>query len=287
MNKGFTIIELVITIFILSIAVVGIFNAFSIITILTADSSDRLTATYLAQEGMEIVRNIRDQNWLNIDARDSSATWSDGLEVCSNGCKTDYKMANNSENPLDVWASGETDYLKIDSSGNGFYNLTSGTNTKFKRKITITHPVDGSGTPIDYIMKVVVEVSWNKKATLLNSGWEAGTCKDNCIKAEETLYNWYNTFAPSSDVTVILEPNDYGITIDNDLIEITPNNFTANIYIIAGTTLTQLEDVLSMGQADQSWDKTGLSSTLEDGEQLIVQAQDTIKTATYTIIVTP
>jgi prepilin-type N-terminal cleavage/methylation domain-containing protein len=54
LSKGFTLIELIISVFILSVAVVGIFNAFSIMIILTSDAADRLTATYLAQEGEEI-----------------------------------------------------------------------------------------------------------------------------------------------------------------------------------------------------------------------------------------
>ena len=66
-NKGFTIIELIISIFILSVGLVGVFNALSVVTVLTAGSADRVTATYLAQEGMEIVRNIRDTNWLAMD----------------------------------------------------------------------------------------------------------------------------------------------------------------------------------------------------------------------------
>jgi len=65
--KGFTIVEIIIAIFITSIVLMGIFSIFYVVTVLASDSSDRLTATYLAQEGMEIVRNIRDKNWLNMD----------------------------------------------------------------------------------------------------------------------------------------------------------------------------------------------------------------------------
>jgi len=95
-NKGFTIIELVISIFILSIAVVGIFTAFWIVTILTSDSADRLTAIYLAQEGMEITRNIRDTNWLNIkscaEEEECDYTWLDGFGFDA-PYQTDYKTA--------------------------------------------------------------------------------------------------------------------------------------------------------------------------------------------------
>jgi len=213
MSKGFTIIELVISIFILSVGVVGIFSAFSVVTILTSDSADRLTATYLAQEGMEIVRNIRDTNWLNMDLYncvpgDTSCgyTWVDGLTPVGNnnygpncsstssagGCEADYTTTGFSSNPV-LQKTG--DYLMI--NGNGFYNYTLGTNTKFQRKVIIAYATDANSNPINYIIKVTVQVSWNEKATILNSsGASASNCNptgvSNCIVAEETLYDWYN-----------------------------------------------------------------------------------------------
>ncbi len=224
MNKGFTIIELVITIFILSIAVVGVFNAFSIITILTSDSSDRLTATYLAQEGMELVRNIRDQNWLNMDSgTPTNATWIDGLTCGTPECAVNY----NSNSVSDY---NENNYLYINNEG--FYDyVQTGTPTKFKRKITVTHPIDANNNPIEYILKIVVEVSWNKKATLLNLGKVAGTCEDNCIKTEGTLYNWYATLSSDKDIISF----GFGIEGENSTIE--DNSIT--VILPSGTSLWQ------------------------------------------------
>ena len=184
---GFTIIELIISIFILSVALVGIFNAFSIITILTSDSVNRLTATYLAQEGMEIVRNIRDINWLNMDSGvPVGATWVDGLNTTT--CATTGCQAGYASTSLSPYTAGSYLYL----NANGFYGYGSGTKTKFERKITITFLPTGNFAS-DYIMKIIVQVSWDKKATILNSGVSADTCTEgnNCVKSEETLYNWY------------------------------------------------------------------------------------------------
>src|SRR3989344_4749088 len=58
-KTGFTIIELVISIFIITVAVVGVYSAFSLAVILSSDAANRLTAAYLGQEGQEIERNIR------------------------------------------------------------------------------------------------------------------------------------------------------------------------------------------------------------------------------------
>ncbi len=187
--KGFTIIEVVITIFLLSIAVLGVYNAFSTIVVLTANISDSFTAGYLAQEGMEIVRNIRDNNWIK-----PSPDWRCGLadtgslstpdcknaDYCATGCEADYKddsLVSYSNNAL---------YLDNDT---GFYvrNPGSNTQTKFKRKITIEVLHIPDEPVLDYkVMKVIVEVFWPQKPDILNPTGSTGT-----VSAEEYLYNWY------------------------------------------------------------------------------------------------
>ena len=213
-ERGFTIIELIISISILSLAIVGIFSAFSMMTILTSDSADRLTATYLAQEGMEIVRNIRDTNWLNMDTCSGDScdyTWVDGLTAagihqsidCTQGCQMDYRTgAGYYFYPVAPY-SGE--YLNLST---GFYDYyvpimwpgySSNIISKFKRKIIITPITDVDGKS-DHIIKVKVEVTWDEKANILNPIISAdfrdpltGNCDPkNCIAAEGTLYNWYN-----------------------------------------------------------------------------------------------
>ncbi len=206
MKNGFTLIELIISIFVMSVAVVGVYSAFSMVSVLTADTTDRLTATYLAQEGMEIVRNIRDTNWLNMDKErcfsgnddpPCPVSWFDGLSSSSvsnsvdcstSGCGADYKSVIMNPNFSDR-------NLCINSSGFYSYDLASScTDTKFRRKIIIESISDAKGNS-DYIVKVTVQVSWNKKATILDldGGVDASQCQlSNCIKAEATLYDWYN-----------------------------------------------------------------------------------------------
>jgi len=178
-HNGFTVIELIITIFILSLAIVGIYGAFSIMLILTSDISDRLTAAYLAQEGIEIIRNIRDTNWIKNAANPDSVFWDEGLSLCEDrtSCQADYITTGSDSNPVFPW--NENSYLKIDET-NSFYSYGAGTKTKFRRKITI----DTSVAP--HIMKVTAEVFWDKKPNILNLSGEPGS-----IKAEDTLYNWY------------------------------------------------------------------------------------------------
>ena len=83
-RKGFTLTEVMIGIAILTIAIV---SASSLLVGLVNGNKVNLStlqAYYLAQEGIEGVRNIRDSNWLhNLDwlGEDSIALWGEALEV--------------------------------------------------------------------------------------------------------------------------------------------------------------------------------------------------------------
>src|SRR3989344_7333201 len=74
-NKGFTLIEATLATFILVVGVLGVFSAIQIITRFTSEVSLRLQATYLAQEGIESIRNIRDANWL------AASPWDNGITL--------------------------------------------------------------------------------------------------------------------------------------------------------------------------------------------------------------
>ena len=61
-TKGFTILEVLVAIFVITIGVISAFNVVQNINIFSRVNSSRLTATYLAQEGVELIRNRRDSN---------------------------------------------------------------------------------------------------------------------------------------------------------------------------------------------------------------------------------
>ena len=127
-QRGFTMLEMIIVVFLVSFSLVAIYGAFSVLILLNTDSIDRLKATYLAQEGLEIVRNIRDANW------NREAPWLTGLETCTTACQVDYKTNGISNLPTS-W-DGVGDFLATD---NGFYKYSPSPvhPSKFTRKITI------------------------------------------------------------------------------------------------------------------------------------------------------
>ena len=172
-NKGFTLLEVIVAIFILT---VGVGSAFMLISQTLSAASlvkENLIASYLVQEGMEIVRNIRDTNWLQF------SPWDDGLICLTPSCdfQADYATLTFTET-TDFEKCSDPGYnchsydghpLKIDG---GFYNYTSGTETKFKRKITIKK-VDSDN------IKVEVNVGWTERGRTHN------------LKALEYLTSWY------------------------------------------------------------------------------------------------
>lgn len=169
-NNGFTLIELVIAIFILVVAVIGVYNSFSTVVTLTAGASSRLTAFYLAQEGIEIVRNMRDNNW----HQGAENGWDYGLD-CEYGCEADYRTGTSMDPGSGLTAfSGNGNYLNINNN-NGFYSydiIGDYSSTKFKRKITIVSQNEN-------VLKVYVLVTWEVKDETFSA------------EVEEYLYNWY------------------------------------------------------------------------------------------------
>ena len=147
-NKGFTMVELIIVIAILSFGIIGIYSFSYPASILTSSFSLRLTAAYLAQDGLEIINNIRDNNVL------SGKNWSGGFNVCDTGCELDYKTGTSVEAAVNILKKYNNNFLNINADG--FYSYDTGSTTKFKRKVTITQPSANTD-----ILKVDVLVTWD------------------------------------------------------------------------------------------------------------------------------
>lgn len=172
-QKGFTIVELIATIMILSLGILGIYNAFFPFIALTSNISHRLTASYLTQDGLEIIRNMRDTNFVK-KGSGQIIGWSAGLLDCSLGCQADYKTGTLAETPNNrLIAYNPNNFLKINTDGFYSYDADLGTvDTKFKRKITISQPSAD-------IFKVDVLVMWDYN----NQSFSFNT--------EEYIYDWY------------------------------------------------------------------------------------------------
>ena len=159
--------EMLVALFVIIVGLMGGMSAILKTLTLSSFSSSRLTAAYLAQEGIEIVRNVRDTNWL--EARTVVNDWDEGLTNCSNGCIVDYDHSYGPDLIDPNLFAFADQFLNID--GNGFYSYSPGNPTKFQRKIIIQK------TGPDRL-DVVVQVIWSEKGKSYN------------FSAQENLYNW-------------------------------------------------------------------------------------------------
>jgi prepilin-type N-terminal cleavage/methylation domain-containing protein len=150
-SKAFTLIEVLIAITVITLGIVGFYAAITRVVSLTLSNSSRFVASRLAQEGVELVSNIRDTSWIK------GTNWDSGL---TNG---DYRVQYDKDTLLTY--SGAP--LKINSDD--FYNYDSGSPTKFTRKVTISHISSDE-------IKVKVQITWSGKGSPL--------------EVEEHLYNW-------------------------------------------------------------------------------------------------
>ena len=73
-EKSFTLLEVMMAIFVLTLAVGASYVLIQKTFIASAITQSKLVAYYFAQEGVENIRNARDTNWLN-----SAPDWADGI----------------------------------------------------------------------------------------------------------------------------------------------------------------------------------------------------------------
>lgn len=152
LQKGMTFLELLMAMFVLTVGISGVAALLHTTVSASNDGVLRLQAAYLAGEGVEIVRNIRDDNLLN--HRD----WLTGIDTDCSYCEVEYNLRTLTEREN----LESLNYLKEDD----FYNYSNGIDSIFKRGIAITNYGD-------YI-EVRSTVYW----------W------DNSLTVRNHLYNW-------------------------------------------------------------------------------------------------
>ncbi len=244
MQRGFTLIEVLVAIFIITVGAGGALALIQKTLSFTSNAALQLEASYLAQEGMEIVRNIRDTNFVKIHKGVEGSIWTNGLEGCEAGCQADYTQ--------DSLIAYEDTLLQLT---NGIYSYIVSTDSLFKRKITIT--MQGSDT-----MEAVVEVMWEERG------------RSHVVSAATELYNWLSPTIDLSDNSFsILEavtedeliPESAAIPIPTPTPlgppDITISSFTLNKSDYSpGETATATLTITNLGESDSSAFNTHLYS---------------------------
>lgn len=149
-HTGFSLMEVIISVFVISVGIVSIFPLIGQSLATSLDSRDQIIASFLAQEGVEIIQSIRDNNWADGTTGDAAFTTNmPGSDY--NNCVLNYtSTALNSGNCNKGFSSTA---LFRDSSG--FYVLSGSTATKFHRKLQLDYSGSGENMTVEVTSMVV------------------------------------------------------------------------------------------------------------------------------------
>ncbi|MFZ3019968.1 MAG: hypothetical protein WA051_00380 [Minisyncoccia bacterium] len=178
-EKGFTVLETLVAIAVLILSLTAAFSVAQNGLSLSMSSRDEVTAYYLAQEGVEVIRNIRDENSLN------GFSWLTGISSqVSDPCYFGSYCAVDSPNQNYMVSCGAIagncpvllQDRQTNSSTYGMYGLnpasTSGwTPTVFKRELLLE------------------QINSNEVALTVKIYWTKGTLTRNFV-VHENLFNW-------------------------------------------------------------------------------------------------
>ena len=153
-GAGFTLIETIVAVGIIVIGLVSALGAITTSLFYVSNIGDRLIAANLTAEGLEVVRNIRDNNWI------ANLSWDNGL------ADGDYQVSYNS-----TAVSPYSGNPILFDSISGLYNYSSGASTFYVRKISVSNL---SG----YEILVISTVTWQRRGITYSSS------------AEYHLFNW-------------------------------------------------------------------------------------------------
>jgi len=187
-SKGFTLIETIISITILAVAIIGPMTLSSQSIRASRDSRLHLEAVHLAEEGVEIIHNMRD----NVSSNDTTAnrlvstTWINA-STCATGCVVDATSHNGG--PTQIWSSGSlnpantgTSVLCYDSN-DGLYSPASGGGN-----------CSGTGVVVSPFRRIVTTASpslHQMRITSVVSYTSTYGGRMHYATATSDIYNWY------------------------------------------------------------------------------------------------
>lgn len=199
-SPGLSLIETMIGLSVITVAVVSMVGT-GIYSFSTYQKSIyRFTALGLAQEGVEVVRNIRDDNWLppntinycgDIGADQYCYTgWHTNLTSCALGCQAEFNTVTNTW-VLNNSATSYALYLQDDSKL--FTKDDNGSDPVFYRKIRITSNTSEPYSADHPELKVLSTVAWVGRGCLNDFAGDPENAQSRCqLSVEDRLTNWKN-----------------------------------------------------------------------------------------------
>ncbi|MFH1427722.1 MAG: hypothetical protein ABIG60_04330 [Patescibacteria group bacterium] len=160
-KEGFGILEVVVSAGIIAIGMVGILSLVIQSNQVYYINKSRFTAVMLAQEGIELTRNVRDSNWK------AGSAWDNGIPASF--------IIDGNFSPSAV-AGISNARLYTDANKKYTHTVVGNSPTIFYRLLTTTSPA--SCPDADDCMKVISQVQWQERG------------KTHNYQIETYLYDW-------------------------------------------------------------------------------------------------
>ncbi len=168
-KKGFTLVETLVAIAVIVLALVGPFLSVQHALIASYVARDELIGNSLAQEGIEYVRGIRDNNFLAANSSGGTdSDWLAGLDV-SPDCFNNFCTVDPPTNTISTCPNNSCAPLYLNALSNNYlYTYTQSTGSgniqsRFTRSIQLCY-VQTSGsctaTPATNEAKITATVTW-------------------------------------------------------------------------------------------------------------------------------
>lgn len=165
-NSGFTLVETLVAISIFSVSIVALMSVLANGISDTNYAKDKRIATFLAEEGIEYVRNIRDTYVNYSDTPDIG--WTNFLTKaqlkCKDGCSFNDSLGSFDITSLEGSSAifsacdvGCSLFFNVITGVYSYNQLLGGVNSGFVRKITINQTLNNPKE-----IKVTSTVSWSK-----------------------------------------------------------------------------------------------------------------------------
>jgi prepilin-type N-terminal cleavage/methylation domain-containing protein len=186
-NKGFTLIETLVAISIFSISILGILSILASGIMDTTYAKDKIVAGYLAQEGIEYIRNMRD-TYVLYDGTSPQNGWNSfNNKLTSASCQTTGCYFDNSTLNYSIPSSQAMTGLNVISCNNGtcptlLYDYSLGTyNYNTPSVNTVSSP---------FIRQIKTQKISNDETEVFSTvSWQQGSGVQS-ITFSENLYNW-------------------------------------------------------------------------------------------------
>lgn len=184
-RAGFSLMEVMLSVAVLSIGIMGVLPLIVSGLREALDSRDQVIASMLAQEGAELAQNIRDNNWASGDDAFKTLSFPN---VSRKDCRVDYN--NTDVGGMKCINVSKALYLNADN----FYTHSVVTATKFQRKIEVEYSNnDGNPNTAANADQAIITsmVIWSGSSGVFPALVASCNTANKCAYDKVVLTTWY------------------------------------------------------------------------------------------------